>query len=302
MNEKSWSGKSKGGKIGYQIFVFLLRHAGLGLAYIVLRFVALYYFFTPRSSSRFIYLYFRKLGYGKLKSIVSLYRNYFVFGQSLIDKISAMAGFGDRFSFYFEGEENLHQMVKNGKGGILLSAHAGNWEIAGHYLDRLDTTINIVMYDAEYESIKNYLHSITGKRKANIITIRPDFTHIYQILEALNKNELICMHADRMLNRNQRTISLPFLGDKACFPYSIFRMIVTFGVPVSFVYAFREPALHYHFYATKPLIYEGKKDIALDEISRNYVSELESKVRQYPLQWFNYYNFWENWQHERRSE
>lgn len=293
MDDKSWSGKSKGGKTGYQIFVFILRHAGLKATYFLLRFVALYFLFTPRSSSRFIYQYFRKLNYGKLKSILSLYKNYYVFGQCLIDKISAMAGLGDRFSFSFEGEGNLQQMAANGKGGILLSAHAGNWEIAGHYLDRLETPVNIVMYDAEYESIKNYLQSVTGKRKTNIITINDDMSHIYQILEALNKNELVCMHADRMLNRNQKTITLSFLGENANFPYNIFRMIVTLCVPVSFVYAFKEQALHYHFYATKAHIYEGKQDIALAEISKNYVSELERKVMQYPLQWFNYYNFWE---------
>ncbi len=292
MDEKGWTGKSKGGKTGYQIFVFLLKHAGLTAAYLLLRFVAFYYLVTPRSSTRYSYKYFRKLGFGKLKTVLSLYQNYFVFGQCLIDKISAMAGFGDRFSFYFEGEENLHQMVKNNKGGILLSAHAGNWEIAGHYLDRLDTTVNIVMYDAEYESIKNYLQSVTGKRKANIITISDDMSHIYQILEALDKNELICMHADRMMNRTQRKIPQPFLDEDAFFPYNIFRMIVTFGVPVSFVYAFREPGFHYHFFATESVIYNGKQDVALDEISRNYVSELEKKVKQYPLQWFNYYNFW----------
>lgn len=293
MDDKSWTGKSKGGKTGYQIFVFLLKHAGLRAAYVLLWFVAFYYLVTPRSSTRFSYQFFRRLGFGTLKSIISLYQNYYVFGQSLIDKISAMAGFGDRFGFYFEGEQNLHQMVNNGKGGILLSAHAGNWEIAGHYLDRLDTAVNIVMYDAEYESIKNYLQSVTGKRKANIITISNDMSHIYHILEALDKNELICMHADRLLNRNQRTISQPFLGEDALFPYSIFRMIVTFGVPVSFVYAFREPGFHYHFFATEPFVYEGKQDIALAEISSNYVAELERKVRQYPLQWFNYFNFWE---------
>ncbi|NOU45973.1 MAG: lipid A biosynthesis acyltransferase [Bacteroidales bacterium] len=293
MNDKSWTGRSKGGKTGYQIFVFLLKHAGLRTAYVLLRFVAFYYFVTPRSSTRYSYQFFRKIGFGKPKSIISLYRNYYVFGQSLVDKISAMAGFGDRFSFYFEGEVNLHQMVKNGKGGILLSAHAGNWEIAGHYLDRLNTTVNIVMYDAEYESIKNYLQRVTGKRKANIITIRNDMSHVYQIMEALNKNELICMHADRLLNRTQRTISRPFLGEDALFPYSIFKMINTFGVPVSFVYAFREPGFHYHFYATEAFVYSGKQDVSLDEISRDYVMELERKVRQYPLQWFNYFNFWE---------
>jgi predicted LPLAT superfamily acyltransferase len=293
MDDKSWSGKSKGGKTGYQIFVFVLKYAGLNAAYLVLRFVSLYFLLTPRSSSRFIYQYFRKLGYGKLKSIFCLYRNYYVFGQSLIDKISAMAGMGARFSFYFEGEENLRKMVTDGRGGILVSAHAGNWEIAGHYLDRLETPVNIVMYDAEYESIKKYIEQVTGKRKANIIAIKDDMSHLYKILEALNNNELICMHADRMLNRNQKSILHSFLGENARFPYSTFKMILTLGVPVSFVYAFKEGVRHYHFFATEAHVYEGKQDIALAEISKDFVSGLEEKVRKYPLQWFNYYNFWE---------
>jgi predicted LPLAT superfamily acyltransferase len=294
MKDKSWAGKSKGGKTGYQIFVFLLRYTGLRSAYFLLIFIASYYFLTPRSSSRFIYQYFRKLGYGKLKCIISVYRNYFLLGQCLIDKISIMAGFDKRFSLMSEEEGNLLNMLHMGKGGVLLSAHAGNWEIAGHYLDRLDTKVNIVIYDAESEAIKNYLNSITGKRKANIIKISDDMTHVFQIMEALNKNELICMHADRMFSRNQRKISVPFLNENACFPYNIFKMIVIFRVPVSFVYSFREPDFQYHLYATKGKIYEDKPEIAIDKISRNYVSELESKIKQYPLQWFNYYDFWEN--------
>lgn len=40
-----WEGKSKGTVLGHKIFVFILNHLGLREpAYIVLRFVALYYF------------------------------------------------------------------------------------------------------------------------------------------------------------------------------------------------------------------------------------------------------------------
>jgi predicted LPLAT superfamily acyltransferase len=292
MTDNGWTGKSKGGKTGYQIFVLLIRYAGLRAAYGLLVFVAFYFLITPRSSTGASYQYFRKLGFSRAKTILSLYRNYFVFGQSLIDKISAMAGFGSRFHFTFEGEDYLRLMTAQGKGGILLSAHAGNWEIAGHYLDRLETPVNIVMYDAEYESIKTYLESVTGKRKANIIPIREDLSHLYQILEALSKNELVCLHADRLLNSSQRRISLPFLGEAAAFPYSIFRMIVTFGAPVSFVYAFREKGFRYHFFATPPEVYSGKTEVATMKLAGDYVQELERRVRTYPLQWFNYYPFW----------
>ena len=68
-----------------------------------------------------------------------------------------MSGIPNRFTFNFDGEENLRKMVELGKGGLLLSAHIGNWEIAGHLLKRLNTKINIVMFDGEVQQIKAYL-------------------------------------------------------------------------------------------------------------------------------------------------
>jgi hypothetical protein len=53
-----WEGKSKGTVLGHKIFVFILNHLGLKPAYIVLRFVALYYFLFARKSNRFSFLLF----------------------------------------------------------------------------------------------------------------------------------------------------------------------------------------------------------------------------------------------------
>ncbi len=294
MSERKWTGKSKGGKTGHKIFILLLKYFGLRPAYILLYFVSAYYFLTSWKSNKSIYIYFRMLGYGKIKSIRSIYKNYYIFGQTLIDRVSAMAELNNKFTFNFDGEEYLRQMVENHKGGIMLSAHAGNWEIAGHYLDRLNTPINIVMFDAEYQNIKEYLESVAGKRKAKVIAIKEDMSHIYQINEALSNNELICIHADRLTDQLQKALNLNFLGKQAKFPYNIFKLIVTFRVPVSFVFAFKESDFHYHFYATQAELYDGdNKESEIRRLSETYVAGLEQKVRKYPTQWFNYYNFWE---------
>jgi predicted LPLAT superfamily acyltransferase len=120
-------------------------------------------------------------------------------GQTLIDRIVILSGMPNRFSFDFEGEEQLRDMVAGGQGGLLLSGHIGNWEIAGHLLQRLGTRIHIVMFDGEDRQIKKYLESVTGESFANLIIIRDDISHIYQISEALRQGDLVCMHADRFV-------------------------------------------------------------------------------------------------------
>ena len=146
------------------------------------------------------------LGYGSLKSIVSTYNNYYLFGQAIIDKVVIMSDIPNKFTFHFDGEENLKEIVAQNKGGLLLSSHIGNWEIAGHLLNRLETRINLVMFDAEHEQIREYLSSVTGGRKLNVILIKDDLSHIYEINDAFLKNELICMHSDRFIKGNKTLV------------------------------------------------------------------------------------------------
>jgi len=290
----AWHGKSKGTPLGYRIFVWVLKTFGVLPAYFLLRFVVLYYFFFSYKASRQIYLLYRhKLGYNWFSSMIRLYKNYYLLGQSIIDKVVVMSGIKNDFSFDFDGEENLRKIAQLQKGGILLSAHIGNWDVAGHLFKRLDTRINIVLYDGEHEQIKEYLEGVTGKRNVNIIVIKNDLSHIYAISDAFTKNELVCMHADRFLEGN-KTLTADFLGAPARFPMGPFLLASKFKVPVSFVFAVKESKLHYHFFASEIKDYTTiSKDAVMQEMLNDYAAEMEKKVKQYPEQWFNYYNFWE---------
>lgn len=290
----AWQGKSKGNTFGYRIFVSVLKNLGVVPAYLLLRFVALYFWLFSYKSSKPLFHYFhQKLGYGILKSLGMLYTNYYRFGQTLIDKVVVMAGIRNKFTYQFDGEENLHKIAALKQGGLLLSAHLGNWEIAGHLLKRLGTRINIVMFDGEHRQIKNYLEQVTGKRNMNIIVIKDDISHIYAINEAFKKNELVCMHADRFVEGN-KSISAGFLGEPARFPLGPFVLAATFKVPVSYVFAFKETGRHYHLFASEAKEYKiGTKDMIIQQILGDFIGQLENKVKQYPEQWFNYYNFWQ---------
>jgi predicted LPLAT superfamily acyltransferase len=266
-----WKGKTRGGLLGHKLFVIILKYLGLSPAYFVLRFVALYFVFFAPKGFKAQWYYFRKIhNRSVLFSIFKIYQNYHIFGQVLLDRVALLAGFEKKFTFNFDGEEYLHQMVKEGKGGILISAHVGNWEIAGNLLKRLNTKVNVV----------------TGQRSINIIEIKNDISHIFEINNALKRNELICMHADRFIE-GSKTIEKTFMGNSALFPQGPFLLAEKFNAPYSFVYALKETNKHYHFFATP-----AKTSNSIDEILNQYVAHTEDKVKAYPEQWFNYYQFW----------
>lgn len=284
-----WDGKSRGTPLGYRIFIFLIKNVSLSLVYKVLRLVTNYYYiFSPsaRKSLSDFYLTVYKGNAQAIKPVIK--QNFTLFGQTLVDRIAFLLGKDKDFSHTFENEQYLIDIKNQGNGGVLLSAHLGNWETAGNLLKgRVTPTINILMLDAEIESIKSLMKAETGGSRFNMIAIKDDLSHIFEINKAIARNEMIAIHADRYIN-GMRFIELPFFGRQARFPYGPFALAVKLKVPVTFVFAAKDDTFSYHLSATKPL--EGIKKP--EELARLYVEVLEQKVLEYPEQWFNYFNFY----------
>lgn len=285
-----WDGKSKGTVLGYKIFVFLIKKAGIKAAYVLLYFVASYYFLFLKKSNKAISYYFKeRLGYSWFKSKKMVFKSYYTFGQTIIDKISISAGMRNKFTYEFDGIETLKNLLAEKKGGVLISAHIGNFEIAEHFLGDIDIDfqINLVTTDLEHSAIKNYLESVTQKPTVKFIIIREDLSHIFEINAALSKNELVCFTGDRYFE-GTKSLSEKILGQEANFPAGPFLIASRLKVPVVFVYVMKEPNLHYHLYAREAVVKHRDEKGLL----KAYIESLESMLAKYPLQWFNYFDFW----------
>ena len=285
-----WSGKSEGTILGYKIFVFFIKKFGVKSAYFILYFVASYYFFFARKSNKAIYPYFRKrLAFPYLKAKKCVYQSYLTFGKTLIDKVAINAGLYHHFTYEFDGVEILKKLLSDKKGGILISAHIGNFEVAEKFFADIDfdMQINLVTTDMERSEIKEYLESISQKSSLKQIIVKDDMSHIFDINTALSNNEVICFTGDRYFE-GSKTLEADFLGEKAIFPIGPFMIASRLKVPVVFVYVMKEPNLNYHLYAREAEV----KHRDAQGLLETYVLNLESMLKKYPLQWFNYFDFW----------
>jgi len=294
---ETWDGKTKGSLTGYKIFVFLIRKFGLNAAYSLLFFVVFWFVTFSRQASKSQYYLFRKrLKFGLLRSFFNIYKNSFVFGQILIDKVAIMSGMQNKFTTEHTNADVISNMVKQKTGGILVNAHIGSWQIAGQLLERYEGVIYILMLNAEHEKIKDFLQTAEGENKVEIIPLKDDGSHMVKINEVLKNKGILVMHGDRF-TEGADILEHIFFGEKAKFPSGPFHLAAKYGVPISFATAFREKKKHYHFYALKPIYvsYPGNIKKRKEEIykkSEIYVRELEAMLKKYPYQWFNFYNFW----------
>lgn len=285
-----WDGKSKGTVLGYKIFVFCIKKLGVKAAYSVLVFVAFYYFIFLKESNKQMFYYFHKrLKYSNFKSRIMVFKSYFTFGQTIIDKTAISAGLRNKFTYEFDGIEILNNLLEEKKGGVLISAHIGNFEIAEHFFGEIDfdCQINLVTTDMEHSVIKQYLDSVTQKSSIKFIIVRDDLSHIFEINNALLNNELICFTGDRYFAES-KTMTESLLNKEASFPSGPFLIASRLKVPVVFVYVMKEANLHYHLYAKKADVKHRDEKSLL----KAYTQSLEEMIGKYPLQWFNYFKFW----------
>ncbi len=285
-----WDGKSKGTLLGYKIFVFCIKKLGIRAAYAVLVFVAFYYLIFSGKSNRSLWYYLNKrLKYSKVKSVWAMYKSYFTFGKTIIDKTAISAGLRNKFTYEFDGIDLLRAVIAQKKGGILISAHVGNFEIAEFFLADLefDSPINLVTTDQEHSHIKTYLQSVTRRSSIKFIIVKEDLSHVFEINNALNNNELICFTGDRYFE-GSKVLTEELLGAKALFPSGPFLIASRMQVPVVFVYVMKEPSLHYHLYARQAQV----KHRDAQGLLKEYCQSVESILKKYPLQWFNYFDFW----------
>ena len=285
-----WSGKTIGPLIGYKFFLYTIKWLGVKSAYFILDFVTFYYYLFARKSRENVQDFYIKALIISKKEAKKLCKNNFkLFGQTLVDRNAFLLGKEELYTYDFDNEESLVQIHESGKGGILLSAHIGNWETAGNLLKkRVSNSINVLMLDSEVEKVKQFINSATGGSKFNIIPIKDDLSHIIRIKNALSDNELIAIHADRTFEGG-RKIETTFFGHKISLPYGPFLIASKFNAPVTFVYAVKESKFHYQLSATTPIL----DKISPEDIATLYARELEKMVIKYPDQWFNFYNYFE---------
>lgn len=289
-----WSGKSRGGTIGYLVFVFLIKRLGLGAAYALLAFVAIYFIPFAPSSTRAVWFYSRKiLGKNKLSSLKFLYLNYFNLGIALIDKTAASSGLYDKFTFKFDEPEDVQKILAGTDGALIIGAHFGNWEVGAPYFGKYGKKMNVVMMDAEYRNIKAILESQDKLGAFSVIPISEEsLDHVFLIRDAISNGEYVAMQGDR-LTPNGKSLETTFMDHMAPFPLGPFVLASRTEAPVIFYFAVREGLKRYKFIFRLYKVDEASRKRGGEKmVLEAYKNELERVVTAAPEQWYNFYKFW----------
>lgn len=291
MAKRQWMGATFGSGWMHRNLIRLLRFVDVRILYLFSDIFIVPFCVIFNRSGKISYSFYReRLHNSVLRSCWLAYRNHCLFSQVVIDKFAMYAG--KSFDVAIEGTDLFKELERQDAGFIQLSSHIGNYEIAGYTLRSTRKEIHAIVYSFEKESVMNNRNSMFSKTNVSMIALKEDMSHLFEIDEALCRGDIISFPSDRHME-GTRCLEAEFLGKEAQFPQGPFSVATMRGVDVLAVNVMKEGLRKYRIYLT-PLPYDkaASRKEQIRQLSQAYVAELEDKVRRYPTQWFNFFDFW----------
>ncbi len=296
-NTRQWAGNTGGGNFGRNFLLFLLRFAPVQVGYFFMAFSIPVYLTTHVKERNAIYYYFRRRHhYSKLKAAFSTVRNHFIFGKIVIDKFAVWARGNQWIDIQVVGTDYVKQLVSMYEGFMILGAHVGNFELAGYAFPQHEKKIFTMVYEGENKNVQSDRQTKMGESNVVMVHVSDDGSHIFTLNAALDSGDIVSMTCDRVLG-SDKTFTPLLLGERASFPSGAFRLAAAKNVKTVALFALKGRGKKYKV-LVKPIEIEhiegetsAKKAARLAEA---YAKTLENVLNQYPLQWFNFYDFWED--------
>ena len=232
---------------------------------------------------------------GKTGNLFQIAKHIFSFSATILDRVYFLTDQYDLFDITVQGSEILDKVVAQKKGCILLGAHVGSFEaLRCLAITHENLPLKIMIYQNHNEMITKILDELNPKVTASVINLADD-NALLQMKESIDEGYLIGMLGDRVMQKEkQATFSL--LGDNVAMPAGPLALASILQVPVIQFYGIYLGGNRYKFIIEELMEVNSAPRKERNEIVEKhmqfYTHSLEQKIKQYPYNWFNFFDYW----------
>jgi predicted LPLAT superfamily acyltransferase len=200
-----------------------------------------------------------------------------------------------RFDIQVTALDDIISALTQSRGCILFGSHLGSFEAMRVVAQQSPAPVKILMYRGNPRPYSRLVEALDPRLADSIIEIgEPEA--MLRVQESVERGEIVGILADRVPHRH-KSVTAPFLGDPAVFPTGPLLLAAALGAPVVLFFGIRTGnrryRVHFEHFADRIIIERGRRAEDLAAWTRRYVARLETYARNYPFNWFNFYDFWE---------
>ncbi len=188
-----------------------------------------------------------------------------------------------------KGLKAITGLIEKGKGGVVLSAHFGNWELIAHYFGIKGYSVNVIARRVRMGQFENFL---AKARKRNSVKILYRDASAKETVALLKKNEFVGVMPDQDMD-SVSGVFVDFFGRKAFTPNGPAVLNLMTGVPIIPCFIVRKDFGH-EIVIDEPIELSTTGDRRRDilENTQRYTKVIEDQIRKYPSQWVWFHDRW----------
>ncbi len=301
---KNWSDMGERGSAwGLSIVVGTYRILGRTVCRALLVPVIGFFFLTGAAQRRASLDFLRRAWkQGALNQRPGLWRSFLhfmSFGYALVDKFAAWNG--DIRSSDVDGVNDglFDAAKKSGRGAVVITAHLGNPEVirAVATVSRR-FRVNVLMHTRHAERFNRVIERTAPDSPVRMMQVSElDVGAAMQLSAAIERGEWVVMTGDRVALEDSEGKSIPvgFLGAEARFPIGPVILASALKCPTYTMFTTRRGkryGVRFELLADPVRLPRAERAQTIRDYVQTYVSRLEREVKEAPLQWFNFYDFW----------
>ncbi|MDR0674332.1 MAG: acyltransferase [Zoogloeaceae bacterium] len=304
-----WAKISEAGFVGGTRFLFrVYRVLGARPFRLLLFFVILWFFATRPLARRASREYLRRLYASSGKTTPAptrrnSFRHFLCFGETLLEK---MLAYDNSFEipYRIEGEAPVLDLIAKKRGVLLITAHLGNLELCRcltRVRPHIDIKLTVLVYTRHARRFNQMLDLLNPAMAFELIQVdRIDFTAAMRLSERIAAGGMVVIAGDRvpvdLRAAAAATLVLPFLGAPAPFPIGPYVLAAALGCPVFTLFSARRGdtfLVTLRPLAERILLPRRDRQAAIRSYAQGYVAALTEECQKNPLQWFNFFPFWQ---------
>ena len=308
-NERHWSAVAERGSMAaLRAMAWIYGTLGRSACQLLLYPIVAYFFLRDSRSRRASRAYLDLVwanpeGRSQLRrrpGLLAPLRHYHEFAVQLLDRMVLWGGGFHRFQMDHAGSEHLFDLARAGRGGILLGAHVGSFDMARQLAGEHQLAINLVMFTAHAARINRFFEQLSSGDRVKVLQLDPTSVQpAFRIRECIKHGEFVGILGDRIPpGGRERPVFVDFLGRRAAFPRSPFLLACVLGCPILLSICVRTGEARYETFV-EPLgegryIPRADRDKAAEELAELFVRRLEKICLRFPYQWFNFHDTWQD--------
>lgn len=194
----------------------------------------------------------------------------------------------DDIAANMEGWEHVHEVMKLGRGAVVVSAHFGNWDLAAAAGARF-YPVNVIADTFNPPRLDELVNSF---RKALGIRVIPIEVALRRTLSALRRGEAVAFLVDKPVKSDGVVVN--FFGHPVQIPGGAAFFALKTKAPIVPAFVWRTADNRFAGKVLKPIVCEPTGDMQKDlrEAMQRVMDAIEEMVRARPDYWYMFRSMW----------